>query len=285
MKKLLLTFSLLTGLFANSQVVTDYNRIEIEGFYTNPVVSPDSKYVLLSGEHLKGVFLLNLSDNSIATISSADGSGYAYSWNKDSNSFYFKEKGSKEYFTDAKVYQYSLADKKKSVVEEVNHNYLPSYKGFEKDTERQIVIYTNTATLKIEAKDLKSSKYWTVTNDEGQFYNAILSHDGKKVAVHNGADIYVYQTDGSGKGIKIGRGLATGWSKDDTFLIGFLDESNDGHRVTNSEIYWYDVTNARAKKITTSEVISEMFPSLYDEDKVIFSDDKTGRIYTATLKM
>jgi len=285
MKKLLLTFSLLTGLFANSQVITDYNRIEIDGFYTNPIVSPDSKYVLLSGEHLKGVFLLNLSDNSITTISSADGSGYAYSWNKDSNSFYFKEKGSKDYFSNSKVYQYSLSDKKTSAVVEINHNYLPSYKGFEKDAERQIVIYTNTATLKIEAKDLKSSKYWTVTNDEGQFYNALLSHDGKRVAVHNGADIYVYPADGSGKGIKIGRGLATGWSKDDKFLIGFVDESTDGHRVTNSEIYWYDVTNARAKKITTSEVISEMFPSFYDEDKVIFSDDKTGRIYTATIKM
>lgn len=285
MKKLLLTFSLLTALAANSQVVTDYNRIEIDGFYTNPVVSPDNKYVLLSGEHLKGVFLLNLADNSITTISSANGSGYAYSWNKDSNSIYFKEKGDKDYFSNSKVYQYSLADKKKMVVEVINHNYLPSFNGFDKEAKSQIVIYTNTASLKIEAKDLKSSQYWTVTNDEGQFYNALLSHDGKKVAVHNGPDIYVYPTDGKGKGIKIGRGLATDWSKDDKFLIGFVDESTDGHRVTNSEIYWYDVTNAKAKKITTSEVISEMFPSFYDEDKVIFSDDKTGRIYTATIKM
>jgi len=36
-------------------------------------------------------------------------------------------------------------------------------------------------TLKIEAKDLISKKSWVITSEEGQYYNALLSPDGKKL--------------------------------------------------------------------------------------------------------
>lgn len=271
--------SLLLSVSIYAQKIDNFERIEVNGFYTNPVFSPTGEFVLLTGEHLKGVYLLNLKDKSVKEISDKPGSGYGYSWDKSGESFYFKEKAEKDYFTNSKVVNFYVKDNHSKKVSEIDHNYLPSYNG-----KNEVVIYTNLSNLKIEAKDLTTSKTWTVTNDEGQFYNAILSHDGKKIAVHNGADIFVYDIDGNSKGRKIGTGIATAWTDDDKQLIGFLDESEDGHTVSNSELYLFDVQNAKTKKITNTEVIAEMFPTIF-KDQIIFSDDKTGRLFLATLKI
>jgi len=274
---MLCSFLLSVSIYA--QKIDNFERIEVNGFYTNPVFSPTGEFVLLTGEHLKGVYLLNLKDKSVKEISDKPGSGYGYSWDKSGESFYFKEKAEKDYFTNSKVVNFYVKDNHSKKVSEIDHNYLPSYNG-----KSEVVIYTNLSNLKIEAKDLTTSKTWTVTNDEGQFYNAILSHDGKKIAVHNGADIFVYDIDGNSKGRKIGTGIATAWTDDDKQLIGFLDESEDGHTVSNSELYLFDVQNAKTKKITNTEVLAEMFPTIF-KDQIIFSDDKTGRLFLATLKI
>lgn len=279
MNKFTILCSFLLSMSIYAQKIDNFERIEVDGFYTNPLFSPTGEFVLLTGEHMKGVYLLNLKDKSVKEISNKPGSGYAYSWDKSGESFYFKEKAENEYFTNSKVINYYVKDNHSKKVYEIDHNYLPSYNG-----KNQVVVYTNLSNLKIEAKDLTTSKTWTVTNAEGQFYNAIISNDGKKVAVHDGADIFIYDIDGNSKGRKIGTGIATAWTDDDKNLIGFLDESADGHSVSNSELYLFDVQNAKTKKITNTEVIAEMFPTIF-KDKVIFSDDKTGRLFLATLKI
>jgi hypothetical protein len=282
MYKLLLC-SLLMSLSMYGQKIDSFERIKVDGFYTNPLFSPTGEHVLLTGEHLKGVYLLDLKTSKVVQVSDKPGSGYAYSWDNSGDSFYYKEKPEDGFFSHSKVISYNVRDNYSKRLESLDHNYLPSYKGNNKDG-RQVVIYTNLKTLKIEARDLASGKQWTVTNDEGQFYNALLSHDGQKVAVHNGADIYIYTIDGKTPGKKIGPGIATAWTEDDRSLIGFLDESDDGHTVTNSDLYLFNVKDLKARKITNTEVISEMFPTIY-KDKVIFSDDNSGRIFIATLNI
>lgn len=284
MNKLLTLGSFLLSLSIYGQSIEQPRRIPIDGFYTNPLFSPTGEFVLLSTEHLKGVYLLDLSNNSVRQISDKDGSGYAYSWDRSGDFFYFKEKPEKGYFSDSKVASYNVRDHYVKKMAAINHNYLPSYQGNSKENTQQTIVYTDPADLKIKAMDLVSSRHWTVTNDEGQFYNAILSNDGKKVAVHKGADIFIYNTDGSSNGRRIGTGIATAWTTDDSYLIGFLDESSDGHVVSNSELYLFDIEDAKAKKITDTVNSAEMFPTVY-KDRIIFADDKTGGIYTATLKM
>lgn len=268
-----------------SQKIEKMNRVDVDGFYTNPIVSPDGKFTLLTGHHFKGAYVLNLKTNEITQISDKEGSGYGYSWDNNNEMVYFKQKQAKEYFSDSKVYSYSLKTKTTTLLPEIDINMLSSYHGKEKNGESQIVVYTNMTTLKIEAKDLISKKSWVITSEDGQYYNALLSPDGKKVAVHKGSDIYVYDINGNGKGQKIGTGIATSWSADNQHLLGFLDTSEDGHNVTNSELFLYDIKTLKSKKVTHTEVLLEMFPSFIGKNKVLFTDDKTGAIYTAKLKM
>lgn len=280
-QKILLLATLGLSLHLQSQTLNTPTQIKVKGAYSNPIVSPDGKYALLTGEHLKGVFLLNLKNNSLSQISTADGSGYSYTWDTNGKQFYFREKGEKDYFADAKVIRYNLSTKKRTELTDLNPNYLPSYKG----ESSEVIVYTNLTTLKIEAKNLKSGKSWVVTNEDGQFYNALISHDGKKVAVHKGADIYIYEIDGKSAGVKIGTGIATAWSTDNKKLIGFLDESRDGHNVSNSDLYLFDAAAEKPIKLTSTEDKIEMFPAFYYNNKVMFTDEKTGKIYTSELKL
>lgn len=283
--KLLILFALASNSFIFSQKIEKMNRVDVDGFYTNPVVSPDGKFALLTGHHFKGAYVLNLKTNQITQISDKEGSGYGYSWDNNNEMVYFKQKGQKEYFSDSKVYGYSLKTRTTTFMPEIDINMLSSYHGVAKNATSQIVVYTNMTTLKIEAKDLISKRSWVITSEEGQYYNALLSPDGKKVAVHNGSDIYVYEVNGKGKGQKIGTGIATSWSADNQHLLGFLDTSEDGHNVTNSELYLFDIKTLQSKKVTNTEVLLEMFPSFMGKNKILFTDDKTGAIYTANLKM
>jgi hypothetical protein len=284
-RKLVLFIALASSNFIFSQKIEKMNRVDVDGFYTNPVVSPNGKFVLVTGHHFKGAYVLNLKTNQITQISDKEGSGYGYSWDNNNETVYFKQKEVKEYFSDSKVYSYSLKDKKTTLRSDIDSNMMSSYHGKEKNVTSQIVVYTNITTLKIEAKDLISKRSWVITSEEGQYYNALLSPDGKKVAVHKGSDIYVYDINGNGKGQKVGTGIATSWSADNQYVLGFLDSSEDGHNVTNSEIYLFDSKTLKSKKVTNTEVLLEMFPSFVGKNKVLFTDDKTGAIYIAKLKM
>lgn len=286
MKKIVLIALLLANSHSVfSQKMEKMKRVDVDGFYTNPVVSPNGKFALVTGHHFRGTYILNLKTNEITQISDKEGSGYGYSWDHNNEMVYFKQKEANEFFSDSKVYSYSLKTRVTALMPEIDSNMLSSYHGKEKNATSQIVVYTNMTTLKIEAKDLISKRSWVITSEEGQYYNALLSPDGKKVAVHKGADIFVYDTYGNGKGQKIGTGLATSWSADSQNLLGFLDTSEDGHNVTNSEIYLFNLKTLKAKKISNTEVLLEMFPSFMGANKILFTDDKTGAIYTANLKM
>nr|WP_298657089.1 hypothetical protein [uncultured Flavobacterium sp.] len=274
-----MTLLISSSQYALAQMISETEKVEIKGSYTNPIPSPDGNFVLLSGDQLNGIALLNMKTKSITPISDADGSGYGYTWSNDSQTIYFKVKPENAYVMDSEVFSYNIKTRKRSKVD-INHNYLPSYNG-----ENNIVVYTNIRTLKIEAIDLRTKKSWVVTNNDGQFYSATLSHDGKKVAVHEGSSVYVYNIDGSGVIAKLGMGIATSWSMDDKYLVGYLSESPDGHVVTNSDLYLFNVETSRAEKLTNTKDNLEAEPSFMGKDKIIYVDEKNGQILISNIKI
>lgn len=278
MKKNLLLLTLIVFNMSYTQKLTKTQKLEFNNFYTNPIPSPNGELAIITGEQFIGISVLELKTKKVTPITITQGSGYGYSWSTDNETIFYKVKPENGYVMDSEVFSYNIKTKETKKVE-INHNYLPSYQG-----ENNVVVYTNIRTLKIEAIDLKTMKSWIVTNNDGQFYSATLSHDGKKVAVHEGSDIYVYNIDGSGMIAKLGAGIATSWSMDDNYLIGYLSESNDGHVISNSDIYLYDVKNSKSKKITTTKNVFESNVSFISENKIIYADEKTGDILTSKIK-
>ena len=278
MKKNLLLLTLIIFNMSYAQKLTKTKKLEFNNFYTNPIPSPNGELAIITSEQFIGISILELKTKKVTPITITEGSGYGYSWSTDNETIFYKVKPEDGYVMDSEVFSYNIKTKETKKIE-INHNYLPSYQG-----ENSVIVYTNIRTLKIEAIDLKTMKSWVVTNNDGQFYSATLSHDGTKVAVHEGSDIYVYNIDGSGMIAKLGPGIATSWSMDDNYLIGYLSESSDGHVISNSDIYWYDVKNSKSKKITTTKNVYESNVSFISENKIIYADEKTGDILTSKIK-
>ena len=282
MKKIIILLALtVISTSGFSQKLSKTKKIETKGSFANPIPSPNGEFILLSGEQSKGVSLLNMKTKKTTQISKIEGSGYGYSWANDGETFFYKVKPENGYIMNSEVFSYNIKTKKTEKVN-INHNYLPSYKGNTKGN--NVVVYTNILTLKIEAIDLNTMKSWIVTNGEGQFYSATLSHDGKKVAVHEGSNLFVYNIDGSGVIAKLGEGIATSWSKNDNYLLGFISVSPDGHDITNSDIYLFDVTTSKSKKITQTKNSLESDPSFFGTNEIIYTDGKTGQIFTSQIK-
>lgn len=282
MKKHLLFITLsFSGMYGFSQKLEKIEKLIIDGHYINPLVSPTGQYALLTGQQFTGVYLLDMRSKKTTQLSKAEGSGYAYCWSKSGDVAYFKEKKENGYVSNSEVRSYNINTKATQTLYNINHNVLPSYSG----NENEIVIYTNIATLKIEAKNLKTSETWIITKEEGQFYNAILSHNKKKMVVNCGPDLFIYTIDGSEKPKKIGQGIASDWSNDDKYIVGYLDESADGHEITNSDIYLYNATTLKTQKLTQTKNIFEKYPSFFGNDKIIFSDDNTGQLFISTIKL
>jgi len=262
-----------------SQKITKAKELKIDEFFSNPVPSPDGKYILVTGKQLNGVSIIETKTKKIIPVSIISGSGYAYSWSHDGKSIFFKAKPENGYVEDSEVFEYNIQTKKTEKIN-INHNFLPSYNG-----KNNIIVYTNIHTLKIEAIDLKTNKSWVVTNTDGQFYSATLSHDGKKVALHEGSNIYVYNIDGSGLIADLGMGIATSWSLDDKYLIGYNSESEDGHEISNSDIYLFDLKKSKSVKLSNSKNLLEANPCFVSKNKIIYSDENTGEIIISKIKL
>ena len=85
---------------------------------------------------------------------------------------------------------------------------------------------------------------------------------------------------------KIGNGLITSWSKDSKFLLGFVDISKDGHEVSNSELYLYDVSGQAVYQLTNTEGVIEMNPAFSgDGSKIYYINSKDGSIIISQLKV
>ncbi|MCI5056015.1 MAG: DPP IV N-terminal domain-containing protein [Flavobacteriales bacterium] len=95
----------------------------------------------------------------------------------------------------------------------------------------------------------------------------------------------VYAFDGSGLIKSLTDGIATSWFPDGKKVLFFLDESLDGHGVSNSDIFIVDVETNEITNLTNTPDVLEMYPSLSPNGKQItYTNSETGVLIIADLK-
>lgn len=262
--------------------IKNIKAITSENSYTAPIWSPDGKSILVTEVGYKGLYLINVDDHEIRKLNDIQGAGYNAVWSPDSKHVYFRnKKENPDYSSKLEVNSIDVISGNISVHPEINPNGLQSY--FMAKDNISPIVYTNTKTLLIEAQTFDKSKTWVITKDPGQYYQAILSPDRTKVVLHNGGEMFVYSIDGSGLISSLGRGIACSWTSDSENILYFLGE-DDGHQSTGSELYLCSSDGLYKWKLTDTSDVFEMFPSLSPDNKIIvYSDDKSGKVFIANL--
>ena len=246
-----------------------------------PVWSPDDSRLLAATSHGMMLRMIDLNKkNSIQTISNSRGAGFNASWSLDGEMVFFRYKDNERQI-HPEIKSFSLQDGK-TKSSKLHPNGLSSASKAVKNTDP--VVFVNVESLGIEAQTKDESRCWKITGDEGQFYNPLLAPDKKSLIVHEGSEMYLYATDGSGVIKHLGTGIASSWSPDGKYVLAFLDSSNDGHIISGSELYLIDINANKITQLTNSEDMNEMWPNWSnDGSKIAFEDERSGKIFVADI--
>ncbi|WP_192822232.1 PD40 domain-containing protein [Rufibacter sp. LB8] len=253
--------------------------------YSSPVWSPDGQKLLFTDHHNDALYIKDMAGNgSVKKIKSGQGIGYKARWTADGKGIVFYEKQTSSAGARSLVEKsIDVAGGRERVLSE--NTSKQANRTFSARKKSSIQVYINSETLKLEAKD-GNGKPWVITKEEGQFYSPLVSPDGKSVIVNEGANMYLYSINGNGKRKNLGMGLPSSWLPDGSGILTFEDESKDGHSISGSELYFVAVSNGAKTKLTNTPDRIEMWADVSpDGKKVAFSDEKSGKIYVADLKL
>ena len=269
-----------------AQSLKNVRPVTTEGEYLAPVWSPDGSKLLFTGHHNDELFVLDLKNNSnVELIRTGGGIGYHASWSISGDKVIFREM-TKEGLTEREVRSIDIKTKREMVLPNFDPGSLRQPVHNLRKAEEQLIVYINTKTLKLEAKYGKDGTPWVITEEEGSFYEPLLSPNEQYVVVHEGANMYQYAIDGNKPRKNLGRGLATSWHPDSNLVFTFEDSSNDGHNVSASELFAVKMKNSQKLQLTFSKELIETWADVSPNGKQIaFSDELSGQIFIADLEL
>jgi Tol biopolymer transport system component len=270
--------------------LTNIQKLTGDGeHYSKPQWSPDGSKLMFTTEHNRGVYVMSLDQRKVTMVTNLPFVGYNASWHSDGKSIIIQEKkrsdmDNSSYFQTKRL---EIATGKLLSTDKIAEKQIVfgkrSVSNGRATSVQPVEVYINADLQLVAMQDGKESR---ITNDDGQYYNPLISPDGTKVAVHKGSNVYVFSLINPAEPpVDLGAGLASGWTPDSRSLVSFMDESTDGHTVSNSELHQVFISGKKNRvQLTRTANVIEMWPSISPDGKrIAFSDEKSGDIFIADL--
>ena len=269
----------------------------------HPVFSPDGKSLLVTAEDYSGLAVVNLEKPSYRLISSMDGAGYKAEFSEDGTTVIARNNHLDEQTMDL----YAI-DVKTAVAEELvqgleHTNRVSFKKGALNYAQKGKLRSKGVATRRLKAatatvfedvfvteEDLKIVVYrngiptvidpLSTPEKDVNYCWTELSPDKKKIVFVAGQDAYTCNIDGSGVK-KIGNIRAPKW-RDIDYIVG-MNDTDDGHNLTSSDIVIVRNDGADYQQLTNTSSDIKMFPSVSPDGNRIAYHTTRGEIYIMSI--
>ncbi len=260
------------------------------GAWSQPRFSPDGGRLYFTRHDLNGIWEYRFEDRSLKQITEDPGSGYGFALSADGSRLAYRrttvDRSSRRRTQEIVVT--SLVDGSSSTLTAGRDLSLPAFSGDAvvyagKETSRDQPGRPTPEVSLIGIQETKIALYVggrTLLLDpleEGRYIWPSLSPEGDRilaVAMEGGAFI----CDLQGKVLsRLGRRNAPAWTRDGRWII-YMDDSDDGHRITGSDICFVSADGLQSGRLTVSEHFFEMYPDCSPVDNRIAFSTAEGEI-------
>lgn len=268
------------------------------GSYLLSGVIPGTGQLLVAGSGYTGLMLLDTRKGSLQVITGDAGAGYEPAATADGKKILYRSDTFTGNMKYSSVYSYDIATGSRELLVDKGRDVLPPA------VSGNAVLLKSESGMKVEQAGpvLKSGSDGSfvvieemmpvlyrggerkalMPNGDGFYIWASLSPDGTRILYnYQGRGTYICDTEG--RIIHdLGRINAPRWFSD-RLVIG-MDDRDDGHRITSSELVYYSLKDKRSVVFTSTPDRSEMFPFAAGNRHIAFCTDN-GEIYLMKVRV
>ena len=276
-KTMLFVAACLMSLAASAQVleVVSMQQLPIAAQADMKVagVSPAGDYVLLTSGSNKGLQCYDMANQTLTTITEADGAGYNVQVGQDGKEVVYRETSfDRNNLRQNKIIRMNMSNQRQNVVARGQRDMKLMATSDNLTTvtiaDRKIVLKHNGLSTTLAPNGMNESYLWPS-----------VSPDGKKICYYvAGKGCFVANTDGSNPQFIARDCRAAKWYNNNT-IVAMADE-DDGHFTTASAIVAYSLNGQ--KQVLTSNKMIAMYPYTA-ENMIVFSTLK-GETYMLNIK-
>jgi Tol biopolymer transport system component len=277
----------------------------------SPVWSPDGETIACTTPHFAGIWLMRPDGSDLRQISDESGAGFGLQWSADSRAILARvsaTQGGKRLHAlklfDLELQRDTLLTPFQTgivslprwstdgteILVSINNKLKRLASGMTpKSLQRKPMLplwYLNAdRVMKLSPAADDAVQALPAALSNRPVFNLVQSSDGALVAFQIlGGPLCVMRSDGTGL-VELGEGEAPSFSPDGTF-IAYMVTRDDGHTITDSDIYVSAVDGTGKINLTQTEGRSEMHPSWSPRGNALLYDlYETGEIWSLPVTM
>lgn len=277
----------------------------LEGSHFKPLVSPDSRYLILSDLGNNRISLYDIARDSLAILATVRDAGHYLGFTPDSKYVYYvspsvRDKGmsydfilydpkteARKFITrsavelrvlsgtngvngDRIVYLEDGYLKEYDYTENLSYNADKSTVGAYSNSDLKLAIYRDGEIL-ISSPAGKGNYIWVSTSPDLQRVLFTVSGKGTYSCDLNGRELISY-----------GKVNAPKWSADGRYIYGMEDE-DDGIKFTESKIIMVSSDGSGKQILEVKKELIPLYPNISPDGSQLFFNDENGKVYMMRL--
>ncbi len=267
--------------------------------YTLSAVSPDGRKLLLSAPDYKGIFLMDKRRGTIEKINEMTGAGFEPCFSPDGRYIFFKTDDYRGVRKLSSLMRYELATgETKTLVNETRSLTAPEVSGnrlfYMAEGKLELSLVDNMS-LKASVSDtvilledltpvlcINEERKTLKPNGDGSYIWVSLSPDKTRILYYfAGKGTFICDLEGKIL-FSAGKINAPKWLNNQ-IIIG-MDETDDGYRVTGSELVSFSLSSGRTSRLTSTPSVAEMYPLPFPDGRTIAFQTVEGKLYLMKLR-